>query len=243
MLRRSAASAFAPDAYVFPGGTIDPQDEQPEALNRMAGITEDWLRAQFRSADSTLFPSRIAETTLEEAAALSRAALRELFEEAGVLLACDVDGQPAAARITESERNDVQRGSLTFAELLLRHNVYGDVRALTFFSQWITPPSEPRRYNTHFFLARGSQLHEPLADAFETHDGLWIRPSDALERSRQNGFRLVYPTVKHLERLAEFDDIDELFTFARSKPVYRIMPEDSAGENRFALPAELERAW
>lgn len=242
MLRRSAKSAFAPDAYVFPGGTIDPQDEQPAARQRTFGDDDTWLRSQFRSLDWPSFPSRIEPVSVEQAGSLVRAALRELFEEAGVLLACDAAGNEVTPAMMQGERRAVQNNDLQFAELLARENVFANARALTLFSQWITPPSEPRRYDTHFFLALGSRSHTPLADTIETHDGVWITPRDALARAG-NGFHLVYPTIKHLERLAEFDDVDALLNFARNKPVYRVMPDDSTGERQFTIPAELERAW
>lgn len=165
MARRSSRSGFAPDAYVFPGGTVDPQDgEVPDALRN--------------------------------------AAVRELFEEAGVRL------NPAT---------------------------------LTPFSHWITPPSEPRRYDTHFFFAQAPADQVARADAFETHDGMWISPADALQRYRENTLHLVYPTIKHLERLLAFASLDDLAAFARTKTIHTICPAD-AGDS-FAIPAELEDAW
>jgi len=243
MLRRSSASAFAPDAYVFPGGTIDPQDEQPQARKTTYGVNDDWLRNQFRSDEWASFPSGTQSVTLDEAQSLVRAALRELFEESGVLLGCDENGATVTPALLPDERTAVQSNTLSFAALLERHHVFADARALTLFSQWITPATEPRRYNTHFFIARGSEFHTPLADAIETHDGIWIDPHEALDRSRGGVLYLVYPTIKHLERLAEFDYLDELFVFARNKPIYRIMPEDRDADHRFTIPAELERAW
>ncbi len=93
-------------------------------------------------------------------------------------------------------------GTLSFADFLAAHDWYADARALTLFSHWITPLSEPRRYNTHFFFAAAPPDQGALADAFETHDGIWIAPALALERQRAGTLHLVYPTIKHLERLA-----------------------------------------
>ena len=230
MLRRSAQSAFAPDAYVFPGGTVDRQDEAEEARRRTSGAGEDWVRRNFRTRDWPAFASGIGELAPGQAAALAHAALRELYEEADVLL---VDG----------DVSNVNRAGLTFDEVLARAGAYADASALTLFSQWITPPSEPRRYNAYFFLARAQESHSPRADAYETHDGIWIAPADALARFKDGTLHLVYPTIKHLERLRAFDDIDALFAFASRKPIYRIMPDDTAGDRRFAIPAELEDAW
>ena len=165
MTRRSSRSGFAPDAYVFPGGTVDPQDgEMPDALRN--------------------------------------AAVREVFEEAGVRL---------------------------------------DPAALTPFSHWITPPSEPRRYDTHFFFAQMPQGQVARADAFETHDGTWISPAQALQRYRERSLHLVYPTIKHLERVLEFGSLDDLAAFARTKAIHTICPADSG--DTFEIPAELENAW
>ena len=165
MTRRSSRSPFAPDAYVFPGGTVDPQD------GAMPG-------------------------------ALRNAAVRELFEEAGVRL---------------------------------------EAAALTPFSHWITPPSEPRRYDTHFFFAQAPADQIARADAFETHDGIWITPVLALQRCRDRSLHLVYPTIKHLERLVAFTSVDDLARFARTKTIHTVCPDD-AGDS-FAIPAELENAW
>jgi 8-oxo-dGTP pyrophosphatase MutT (NUDIX family) len=117
-----------------------------------------------------------------------------------------------------------------------------DARNLALFSHWITPPSEPRRYNTHFFLAPAPPEQSPLADAYETHDGMWIAPSLALERYRSGNLYLVYPTIKHLERLLPFESVEAALSFARSKPILTIMPT-GAREGGFALPPELENAW
>lgn len=232
MLRRSRRSAFAPGAYVFPGGTLDPGDTSEAALARTAGADERRLTREFRAQ-----PGPLAS---REKAGLLIAALRELYEEAGVLLLCGSDAAHAA-RIREA-RALLQNGTLSFAELLTQLDAYADARALTLFSRWITPPSEPRRYDTHFFVAKAGPDVVADADARETHDGLWIAPAEALERARAGTFALVYPTFKHLERLARFDDVDALVAFARTKPIYSVMPEGTA-ERGFALPERLEHAW
>ena len=122
-----------------------------------------------------------------------------------------------------------------------QHDWYADAGALTLFSHWITPPSEPRRYNTHFFFAAAPADQAALADADEMHDGIWIGPTRALEQYRNGTMHLVYPTIKHLERLANFDSIEAALAYAKSKPIVTIMPAD-AGED-FAIPPLLEGAW
>ena len=86
---------------------------------------------------------------------------------------------------------------------------------------------------------RPIKLHLPTA--VETHDGVWIAPNDALARYRRGELHLVYPTIKHLERLAAFDSLDAASTFARAKPVLTIVPNDAGAD--FEIPATLEDAW
>ncbi len=211
LTRRSAHSSFAPDAFVFPGGTVEAQDESgPEQ-------------------------------------ALFLAAVRELFEEAGVLFAKTAKQLPIVSAEVDwkrvaQERAAVLEGTLTFSDFLRGHQWRPDTEALTRFSHWITPQSEPRRYDTHFFFAVAPLDQVARADALETHDGIWIPPSEALARFRAGEIHLVYPTIKHLERLARFDSVDEALNFARGKDVVTVEPTDAAGGG-FEIPAALENAW
>lgn len=198
MVRRSSRSAFAPDAFVFPGGTVDREDyaAQPDGWAARIG-------AEFRASAPDALPATEEPVGNADAAALVAAAVRELREEAAVAI--------------EPER-------------------------LVLFSHWITPPTEPRRYNTHFFLARGDDAATVSADAFETHDAQWIAPSIALERYARGDMHLVYPTIKHLERLAAFERAADAIAFARTKPILTIMPDRAPSEG-FVMPPDLEDAW
>ncbi len=246
MVRRSEGSHFVPNAYVFPGGTVNDDDASYAAFSRTNGIDEASLREQFRA--EPLPPGTHSHSpSLIEAAALCIAAVRELFEETGVLLASDGAGRPVSTEAmlaagAAAARDALRRGNLSFADFLAKANLFADASALALFSHWITPPALPRRYNAHFFvaLARGGQA--AAADAVETHDGEWVAPQRALERYERGTFRLVYPTIKHLQRLARFDSTDALMRFARTKTIYTVMPDDSAAPD-FTIPAEFEHAW
>ena len=228
MLRRSGQSHFVPDAYVFPGGTESELDLSEHALARTRFDPDGPdVRKRIRAAAAGV---RIASD--RELAGLFFTALRELYEEAGVLLACDAQGHAMAQEI--GPRAD-------FLQSLDRADLYADARQLTLFSQWLTPPQFPKRYNTHFFLARAPEGAAAAADARETHDGMWIAPADALARSEAGDLHVVYPTMKHLERLAAFASLDELAQFARTKPVLALSPDTV--EDGFALPPALENAW
>lgn len=231
MLRRSESSHFVPDAYVFPGGTLSESDLSERALARMH-LDPQTVPQQFRAQPAPGLAAVPAAST-REAQGLLFAAIRELYEEAGVLLARDAGGAAAPSDAHESRAD--------FLELLETRDLYADAQALTLFSQWLTPAQFSKRYNTHFFLARAPADAIAAADTHETHDGLWIAPADALSRNAAGELHLVYPTIKHLERLAKFANCKELFAFARAKPILAITP--NTVDDGFALPPELEDAW
>jgi 8-oxo-dGTP pyrophosphatase MutT (NUDIX family) len=189
-----------PDAFVFPGGTVDPIDRQEVDP---PGWDSKRLAAEFRSAFPPELPHDQPAISTADARALIRAAVREVAEEADIRIA------PAT---------------------------------LYLFSHWITPAREPRRYNTFFFVALAPQGQSGRADAVETHDARWIAPSDALAAARHGQMRIIYPTLKHLERLAAFSGTQALLQYARSKPIVTIMPR-GLPEEGFALPVSLEGSW
>ncbi len=236
MLRRSAASPFAPGAYVFPGGTLDENDSSEKTLAHCVGLDGERISRELRARAITTVPADIVLPTPAQAAGLYVAALRELYEEAGILLACDRDGN-----VVPSPNDPVARNR-SFMELLHERSLFADARTLAFFSHWITPPAESRRFSAHFFVAKAWPEAIGAADAFETHDEIWIAPQDALDRFAAGSFKLMYPTVKHLERLTIFSDADALLRFAREKRVSSIMP-DTPVAGGYAIAPQLERKW
>ena len=98
-----------------------------------------------------------------------------------------------------------------------------------------------RRFNAHFFVARADAQHA-IADRVETHDEIWLSPKTALERFAAGSYAMVYPTIKHIERLAKFQTLEEVMAFSKAKPVLRIMP-NMTQDDKFTLPHELEFAW
>ena len=241
MLRRSAKSAFAPDVFVFPGGTVDEADSGPATLARIDGLGEDRLARLFRSTPTALLADEAAELQHGGRQALLVAALREVFEECGMLLTAG-QGDLEDTRELATLRAELHAGARTFGEILEILDVRADAGALELFSQWITPPGEStRRFDAHFFIARAN-AQSPRADTIETHDEVWIEPAEALRRNKAGTFAMVYPTIKHIERLAQFSSVDEVMAFARQKPIIRIMP-NMTPQAGFVMPAELEYAW
>jgi recombination protein RecT len=216
VVRRSVRSAFMPDAYVFPGGALDAGDTLPQATARLDAA-----------------PAGIAP-------AFAVAAIRELFEEAGILLARHEDGRALGPdEVARARAGLAERGfNATIDNLRLR--LCGT--ALSYYSHWITPPAETtRRFDARFFIARAPHGQVAAADAVETHDGLWIDPHEALARGERAEIVLVFPTLKHLERLASFGSVDALEEHARGRRPSAVMPAvDPDGTIR--LPREMQ-AW
>ena len=241
MLRRSAASAFAPDVYVFPGGTLDGGDYTQAPLARVGGLDEGRMSGMFRTVPTPLLHEADAgRATVPQARALVLAALRETFEEAGVLLGLQKPSDPDPGRL-RAARLKLLDGELTFAQVLDTCDLTLDASALELFSQWITPPGEGRRFNAHFFVAQADAQHA-VADRAETHDERWITPKDALARCASGAHAMIYPTIKHIERLCGFTSVHDVMAFAKRKQIVRIMPH-STTEQGFSLPPELEHAW
>lgn len=215
MVRRSAGAVFLPDRYVFPGGRVDDADRD-EAARRLHGSAGD----------------------VDPAYAMTAA--RETFEEVGLLFAGRVVHVDELAGL----RRAMHAGEITFGEVLARLDTSVDASQLRYFSRWITPKAEiaTRRYDTRFFVARAPENQVAEADATEVLDGRWIAPSDALAANARGEIGLIFPTIKHLERIAPYRTVDELLEFARGKTIVTVSPEVQPGPE-FVLVPELENAW
>ena len=218
LTRRSARSRFVPDAYVFPGGAVDPEDREIAAAGGLHGSA-----------------GRVAPE-------LAAAALRELFEEAGILLVRDRAGAAASpeAPVLAALRAERAAGK-RFDEMLAAHGLVPDAGALLYYSNWITPVTEPRRFDTHFFVARAPEDQIAAADAVEVHDGTWIAPADAMARADRSEMTIIFPTYKHLQRLAGFGDVDAVLAHARARSVAPVMPVQRT-DGTFAFAVETD-AW
>jgi 8-oxo-dGTP pyrophosphatase MutT (NUDIX family) len=188
LMRRTRALEFAPGACVFPGGSVDEQDADPQI---------GWAGPS---------PAQVAErlgTTAERARALVCAAVRETFEESGVLLA----GSSLATLADDSavlapDRHALLEGSTSFAELLGRRGLVLRADLLTPWARWITPEASPRRFDTWFFAAALPPGQTAALAAGESDAGIWLRPAQALESARAGQITLLPPTAVTLGELA-----------------------------------------
>ncbi|MGI9018886.1 MAG: NUDIX hydrolase [Euzebya sp.] len=230
MLRRHSRSGFAASAWVFPGGVVDAMDAQVDAGN-WSGIDPSALAPVF-------------DLTPPQVLAIHVAAVRETFEEAGVLLAQRRDGTrvdvaaPAFAEIRHA-LND-REVSVDWPGFLRREGLVLDLGAVAYFSRWITPFQEPRRYDTFFFAARMPAGAIAAADTVETTQDRWITPQDALAEEE---FRLIFPTIKTLGALDHLGSVDAILDKARTQSVVsitqpHILVDDDGRYTRILLPTD-----
>jgi 8-oxo-dGTP pyrophosphatase MutT (NUDIX family) len=198
-------------AHVYPGGRVDDADADTAALGGEA------VRARIGTAD---------------AHALAVAAVRELFEESGILL--------AEGEIPEAIRLDVAAGRAGFVDVCTDHGVQIDLDRLAVWAHWITPMAEPRRYDTWFFVARVPPGTQARHDDGETVASTWIRPEDALDACRAGDLFLAPPTWKTLEQLCPFKTVDEIMAQAPTRSVPPILPvlQNDQGQIVIVLPGD-----
>jgi len=201
MTRRSATASFAPGAFVFPGGAVDPADADAAVHAR-----------------ATRRPGQ-PDASLTWALA----AIRECFEELGVLLACDANGSdPAADAIGRLDRRaDADRFYASLAALGLRPAA-DRVRVL---ARWITDRDLPRRFDVPFLVAPMPGDQVPRADEAEQFEPVWVNPADALARHAAGQFFMIYPTIRTLERLRPHYTVAEVMAACASEtPLWTSCP-------------------
>lgn len=225
MVRRNRAIAFMGGAYVFPGGRMDAGDAviSPDA---MAGV--DGLDAMGRFPD--LSP--------DVEAAFRVAAIRELLEEAGVLLARR-DGRIVDAATASQLRAEIAASSALPIAAASR-GLRLALDAVMPFAHWVTPPIEIRRYDTRFLLARMPPGQHATHDEGETTALEWVRPLDAIARCEAGEMHLPPPTWTTLKRLARFATVDEAWAWAERTTIVRIDPgfTREGGVTRLVLPGD-----
>src|SRR5436190_4094876 len=199
MVRRVIQSDFMPDVYVFPGGSVTADDRAAE------------------QAEGVCMPVAPAISDPEGRTNLGSgaraAAIRELFEEAGVLLAyrtgeilaLDEEDVPRFAAYRQAFNQ--RRGSLV--ELAQAEKLRLATDHLGYYAHWITPEGMPKRFDTHFFITTAPAEQEAAHDRLETSEGVWITPAEALARSEQGTFPLVFATIHQLRELAVFHSVQE----------------------------------
>jgi len=236
LLRRTAELDFAPGACVFPGGSVDERDADP-AIGWAGPAPEDFA-AQL-------------DVPPERARALVCAAIRETFEESGVLLAGpagpvgsagDGAGLVSDSAALAADRHALLTGVATLGEVLGRRGLVLRTDLLTPWARWITPEVSPRRFDTWFFAAAlpagqtATAAPEGHADPGESESGTWLRPGAALDAAEAGEITLLPPTAVTLRELAAHQDVDGVLArrMTITPRLPRVVVED--GKVRLSMP-------
>jgi 8-oxo-dGTP pyrophosphatase MutT (NUDIX family) len=215
MLQRHGSITF-PGVHAFPGGVVEPGDAAVGGARLPAD--QAWAPAGEGDGPHDALPFWVA-------------AVRELFEEMGILLAVR-DGRPLAdddlglrARLHAGE---------PFAALLAERQLVPATHELFYFARWITPRVNPKRFDTRFVVGRVPHGQEAVVDGTETVGHEWLTPAAALRAYHDDRIQLIPPTVRTLDDLARFESVDAVLADARRRVVRALCPEIETGG---ALPA------
>ncbi|HEY1941098.1 MAG TPA: NUDIX hydrolase [Roseiarcus sp.] len=212
---------FASGALVFPGGSVDPEDY---------AIAADPARCA-------------AEVGIDERGrALRVAAIRETFEECGVLLA----RARGASELIDGERCEAicaQVKGRSFAELIAAEDLSLALDALTPFAHWITPPILPKRFDTHFYIAAAPRDQIARHDGEESVDSTWINPLRALAEADAGTFTMVLATRLNVQMLAESADVGAALAAARARRIVTVEPKAVKSETGFTLTIPREAGY
>jgi 8-oxo-dGTP pyrophosphatase MutT (NUDIX family) len=234
LARRHVNQSFMAGAFVFPGGRL-------EAADADSALTE------FISAKDDFHPhSLLQDNALTKKTALSFffCAIRETFEETGVLFARTKGGHSIdfGNAVIKSRfaayRQSLNLGNITLTEIARQEELILMPKLLIPYSHWITPEIVPKRFSTRFFLAELPQGQSATTDKDELTSSLWVTPHDALQMYTAGEITLMPPTLKTIEEMAKFISLDELFAAARNRTIYPIMPQPM--KNGLKLPHDPE---
>lgn len=217
MVKRHHQIDFASGALVFPGGKVDPHDRDPRVRTLCDGVND------------------IDEDRLS----LAACAIREGFEESGILLARGTNGLVDGARATELApwREPLNASQTGLADFLSTEHLRLAVDALVPFAHWITPAFMPKRFDTHFYLAAAPEGQLGRHDGSESVDSVWVNPNEAIGDTR---WTIIFPTKMNLIKLGQSKTVAEALTTARATPVVTVEPkvEIIDGQQMLTIPED-----
>jgi 8-oxo-dGTP pyrophosphatase MutT (NUDIX family) len=219
MVKRHHKIDFAAGALVFPGGKTHSGDHDPTWETRTLG---------WDGADPLGRPLRIA-------------AIREAYEETGILLARYADGSEfRGAEIAAAARDDIAHDRRSFLDLVTSLDLKLDLAALTVFARWITPVMMPKRFDTWFFIADAPEDQLALCDGWETVDAEWIAPSEAMRLAALGERTVIFPTRMNLQLLAEAEGAADALRRAAGRKLVTVEPhvEDTPEGRVLVIPTD-----
>ncbi|HXG50909.1 MAG TPA: hypothetical protein VNN77_05800 [candidate division Zixibacteria bacterium] len=211
LTRRPEEMGFLGGMYVFPGGNVRAEDCSTAMIDRCRGLDAAGAR-------------QILGAHLKPRSALGHwiAAARELYEEAGVLLAAAADGGPPAVETLgrlAARRPALLAGKVQFHQLLREEELFCDLGRMVYFSHWETPRRFPLRFDTRFYVAPLPEGQAVEPDPAEVTESLWVAPDRALELFNRGRLPMIFPTFASLRTLADFESVESVLQeFGRSKP-------------------------
>ncbi len=225
MVVRHHAIDFASGALVFPGGRVEETDHE------LAARPQDCPN-----------PGRLSTEDL----AFRVAAIRETFEECGVLFArpresVELIDAETLKRLEQQHRAALNAGSIGFDSMLESEGLVPASDLLVHFAHWITPKSQPKRYDTQFFLAEAPPAHLAVHDGWEAVESIWITPAQALADAAAGKYKLVFATAKNLEKLGHSRTVHEAMATARAAKVVTVQPRGirlEGGKRLLRIPME-----
>ena len=237
MVRRHEGTAFMGGAHVFPGGRVDAADHD---------ASEAWCDGIAAAIKTGVRLQPDPNESADDAVAYHVAAARELFEEAGVLLARSAGGAFVSlagaddhARFKDA-RHPVHDGKTTLRAIVEREHLRLALDALVLFAHWVTPPIDTRQFDTRFFMTRVPPRQTPAHDETETTHSAWVRPADAIAQAIAGDIVLPPPTWTTLREIEPFGSVEQALAWARTREIVRRMPRMlENGERRvLVLPGD-----
>jgi 8-oxo-dGTP pyrophosphatase MutT (NUDIX family) len=219
LLKRHEKSSFMGGNYVYPGGRVDQEDGSSEMVSFSEGVTLGKAQMILGRTNSP-----------EESIAHWIAGIRELFEEAGVLLAYDqkkkllqLEGREERERFLHY-RESLQKNKIGICDVAQKENLRFALDQLRYYAHWITPEARSERFDTRFFLTRYPSGQEATHDQKETTAGAWLTPQKALQENLTGEVVLSPPTLKTLEDLSRFENVEEIFHSLKKADIQPVLP-------------------
>ncbi|MET0689639.1 MAG: hypothetical protein ABWZ38_01330 [Candidatus Binatia bacterium] len=203
LTRRPDSMPFLGGRYCYPGGAVIKEDYSAPAIARCMGLSPDQAR---KIVGAHLSP--------RQALGFWIAAIRELFEEVGILLAAHDSGERfpngAQARKMPAMHDALLNNSLSFVSLLEREELRCDLTSLGYFSHWQTPSQVSQRFDTRFFVAALPPEQIPLESSYEVTHSLWLAPERAMQLHDHGQLPMIFPTFTSLRTLADFETLESV---------------------------------
>jgi 8-oxo-dGTP pyrophosphatase MutT (NUDIX family) len=230
LMRRHRNQAFMGGAFVFPGGRLDEKDCDLALLPFVHGMTPGEASQKLHDPD---LPGM-------KAMGLFLSAIRETFEECGILLALDKSGGALDPAFLDAPsllkyRHSLHEGLMTLGEFAESAGILFAPRFLIPYSHWITPEVEAKRFDTRFFLTLCPEGQVCVYDSLELTEARWSTPEKALADHKAGQIILMPPTLKTIEEISGCKTVEMLFDFAHEREIYAILPEAFIMDNGFGV--------